>query len=270
MKFIIEKDGKQFIDVVKVLPNLEGKITVINYLDSDRIEVYLKPKIPGRGHDSKKVILKRFIELDDLFFEGLGLWQGEGGKDKGLYFGNNCEEILLHFLKFVEQKLGISRNEFKVTVNVPALTDSEEEINKKWSKKLQIPFENFTHVCVDNRINEEYAQFYINGIILSELMKSLNEKLKHIILRNREFATAYLRGIIAGEGSVHLKKSGVISHIAISSVDKGIIDFCKKCLSKLGITFGKYQNKRSAFPIYGKRVIKLLRIYNYAIFILIK
>jgi hypothetical protein len=150
---------KMKIDLAEYLPKEldRGRTIVINEVENNKIEVYVK-KRPGKaGHDSKRVVIKRFVELDDLFFEGLGLWQGEGGKDKGIYFGNTCVELLLHFLKFVEEKLGISRKKFKVTVNVPKLNTFQDEVKKEWSEKLGIPFENFTNVCTDTRINMEYA-----------------------------------------------------------------------------------------------------------------
>jgi hypothetical protein len=260
--FIVEKDGKQFVDVVKILPDLEDKITVVNYLANNQIEVYLKPKIPGRGHESKKVILKRFIELDNLFFEGLGLWQGEGGKDKGLYFGNTCLEILLYFLKFVEQKLGTSRNEFKVTVNVQELIDSEEEVNKRWSAMLRIPFQNFTRICVDKRINEEYAQVYFNSIILSRLMNELHEKLKPIILDRKEFAASYMRGIIAGEGQIAFKSWGTIAFIAITCGSEKVVDWYKSCLRVLDIESSKYQPITMKFPIYGRKNLEKVKSWK--------
>lgn len=42
----------------------------------------LPPNRPYCGSGSKEVIINRFITLDDLFFEGLGLWVGEGRKER--------------------------------------------------------------------------------------------------------------------------------------------------------------------------------------------
>ena len=137
------------------------------------------------------------MSLDDLFFEGLELWIGEEGKSKGPYFGNSCRELLLQFLKFVEQELGPERSEFKVTLNVPILTN--ESMKEKWSNILQIPLKNFTAICVDSRINKEYAQVYLNSIVLVELMKKLFGTMKSAILANEKFASAFLRGLFAAE-----------------------------------------------------------------------
>lgn len=128
--FIVEKDGKKLIDLLKIFPEkLENNKKIVCKNLGDKIEVFIK-KAPGKaGHDSKKFVLNRFVELDELFFEGLGLWEGESGKDKGLYFGNSCLELLLRFLRFVELKLGLLRKDFKVTVNSP--TTHPEDVIKK-------------------------------------------------------------------------------------------------------------------------------------------
>jgi len=245
------------LDLFGILPRkFNRKEVIVEKVGDGRVKVKLKPS--GR---SKSILIKRFIELDRLFFEGLGLWQGEGGKSKGLYFGNNCPALINHFLNFVERKLGIKRDEFKVTVNSPNLNEKEETIKERWSRLLKIPRENFTKVCYDARIRKEYAQVYINGVVLLMVVKTLHEKLRKIILQNTTYAASYIRGIIASEGSIHLKKSGVLSHVAISTKNLDDMEFYKVCLMVLGIKSTKYQEKRCAFPIYGKpNFIKMLNL----------
>ena len=251
--FIVEKDGKEFVDVVKILPESlpNEKRFSIEKIDENKVEVYVPSN--GLGHDSKKFILSRFIELDELFFEGLGLWQGEGGKNKGLYFGNSCLELILHFLKFCEQKIDIKRGEFNVTMNISQILDSEQLAKNMYSKKLKIPIENFTNICIDERINKNYIQLYINGIVLCELMKNLHKKLEDVILQNCEYSVSYLRGVFAAEGSVLLKKWGTLSHVDFSSKDIEYINLLRKLLQNIGISSGEFQKQGFKFQIYNKR-----------------
>jgi hypothetical protein len=155
----------------------------------------------GGGRESKKIAIKRFLVLDSLFFEGLGLWVGEGGKRKGMYFGNSCPELILRFIDFVEGKLGINRQEFKVTINVSTVAD-RDTAKERWSKMLRIPTKNFTSACIDSRINREYAQLYLNSIVLVEFMNRLHQTLESTILADEKFAAAFLRGLFAAEGQV--------------------------------------------------------------------
>lgn len=204
------------------------------------------------GSGSKHVVLNRMIELDDLFFEGLGLWVGEGGKDKGLYFGNTSPELLLRFLRFAEEKLGIGRKSFKITLNVPIKEDFTKE---KWSEILQIPTRNFTEICIDPRISREYAQIYFNSVVLVELMKILQRRLGTIISTTREFAVPFLRGLFAAEGQVVLRRPSSF-YITFSSADPELVSFLKRCLKTLEITSGKYMLQSRKFPIYGYRNLK--------------
>lgn len=240
--FVVEKDGKQFIDIVKILPETlpSGKRIIWKELSDNKIEIYIPASVPGRGHDSKKFAVNRYFLLDDLFFEGLGLWQGDGGKGKGLYFGNNCLELVLHFLKFVEEKIDLSRDLFKITINSNNIHENEKTLVEKLSSKLNIKSDNFTRICIDKRLNNIYIQLYINGFVLTEIMKLLNDNLKTIILENNEFSCSYLKGVFASEGSVVFRSSGIISHVDFSSKDRKIIDFVKNCLSNNGISHGTY------------------------------
>lgn len=209
----------------------------------------------GGGRESKRITLNRFVLLDDLFFEGFGLWIGEGGKSKGLYFGNTCPELLLRFLNFAQEKLGFNRLKFKVTLNAPSSVNNSM-IKEKWSETLQIPIENFTAICVDPRINREYAQLYVNSVVLIEALNALLGTLKPTILADEKFASAFLRGVFAAEGQVALKKWGTLFHVSFSSSDESLIIFLKKCFEMLDITSGKYMLQSRKFPIYGYKNLK--------------
>jgi len=209
----------------------------------------------GGGRESKAITINHSIVLDDLFFEGLGL--GEGGKKKCLYFGNTSSELLLRFLEFADNKLGLKREMFKVTINSPSFNPN---LRAKWSKILGIPVNNFSNVCFDSRINYEYAQLYLNSIILADLMKCLQGKLSAMVSTIEEYATPFLRGMFAAEGQVALRKTSSL-HLTFSSVDLELVAFLKRCLLLLGISSGKYMFN-GQFPIYGYRNLKRFRELN--------
>ena len=205
----------------------------------------------GGGRESKKVAVNRFVFLDELFFEGIGLWRGEGGRKKGIYFGNSDASLLQRFLDFVEQKIGLARREFKATINIPVIPDSGDAVKRKWSNELHISTQNFTRICVDSRINKEYAQIYFNSLILAELMKSLYSKSREIILQHPGSCIPFLRGLFAAEGSVILKKSGVLHHITFSSKAGELIQLLGQCLHLVGVEPSSYSIKGMNLQIYG-------------------
>jgi len=248
------------VDFVALLPlrtSTGREIVAENYQNKLILYVPRSGKWGG-GRESKKITINRFAATSDLFFEGLGLWIGEGGKSKGLYFGNSCPELLQRFLNLVERELGLSKSDFKVTLNVPRFAN-EIMTKKKWSNILQIPAENFTAVCVDPRINKEYAQVYLNSIVLVELMNKLFRTIKPEVSTNEKFASAFLRGLFAAEGQVALKEWGTLFYVSFSSIEEDLIAFTKKCLKLLRISSGKYMPKSKKFPIYGYRNFKRFR-----------
>ena len=251
--FIVEKDGKQFVDVVRLLPDRTSEIReIIKEIERDKVTIYSKIRARGKGKGSKKVTVCKLIELDELFFEGLGLWQAEGGKTKGLYFGNTCVDILERFLEFVESKLDISRNDFKAHLILPKIDKFAEETKKRWSDLLKIPIVNFTKISIKSKTNLEYAHLYFNSEILVSLMRLFYGELKSIILMNDKFAAAFMRGVIAGESQVATKSWGTLSHVSISSKSLDDVTFYKQCFQCLGIMSGGYQYGPMTFPIYGK------------------
>ncbi len=254
---VLSAERMEHLDVKEIGPmkTFRSKDILVS-ISKDKAKLFtLGPNRPYCGSSSKEVVVNRLINLDDLFFEGLGLWAGEGGKAKGLYIGNSCPELLLRFLDFVEEKIGIDRREFRVTLNTLSST-AKHVSREKWSKVLQIPSENFTAMCEDPRMNQEYAQIYFNSVVLVELLKTVHEKVKSLILSRTEFAAAYLRGIFAAEGSAILRKSGILHHLNISSKDKEVIEFLKECLASIGIIPSKYENESRNLPIHGWRNFK--------------
>jgi hypothetical protein len=248
------------IDLAEFAPKTtSGGKKILLYKDKDKIILYTAVKGWSNGKWPKEITVKRFMTLDALTLEGLGLWEGEGGKNKGLYFGNSSQELVNHFLKFIEARLGISREKFKVTVNSPS---TRADLREKWSKTLEIPLRNFTNVCLDERINFEYAQIYLNSVILVELMKNLGEKIRSTILSSKENTAAFLRGLFAAEGSVILKESGVLFHIDFSTKDLQAVQFYKDCLDRLGIKHGTYTIQDQKFQIYGWRNFKRFREFD--------
>lgn len=249
------------LDIAQVAPTKTSIGRKINLtVNSNKVTMHiLSSHRWGGGRESKKVTVNRFVPLDGLFFEGIGLWRGEGGRKKGIYFGNSHASLLRRFLDFIEQKIGLRREEFKVTINAPNFCNSEESIKGKWSRELTVPVQNFTRVCIDPRIRKEYAQVYFNSIILAELLKNLYENSKAIILTRPELCVGFLRGIFAAEGSVLLKKSGVLHHITFSSKDDELIQFLCECLRLVGVNPSKYMENGMNLQIYGRTNFEQIR-----------
>ncbi|MDI6642781.1 MAG: LAGLIDADG family homing endonuclease [Candidatus Hodarchaeaceae archaeon] len=62
--------------------------------------------------------------------------------------------------------------------------------------------------------------------------------------------------MFAAEGSVIIRKSGILHHLNISSKDEKLIEFLKMCLELLGMTSSEYDSKGKNLPIHGWRNFK--------------
>ena len=213
-------------------------------------------------------MINRYIELNELFFEGLGIWVGDGSKSKGLYFGNTSKDLLLHFLKFSEEVLGFSRKNFKAVIIVPNFEKDEEKIKRKWSKILKIPTENFRKVTKKRKgkgiLRKEYVQLYFDSEVLLKLMKSFYLNIRKLLSLDKRFVIGFLRGIFSTEGSVIIKpETGTLFNISISSKDIKLIKLLKELLERVDVQAGKYiYSYGMKFPIYGKRNFEKLERYE--------
>ena len=81
------------IDIASLIPKKtsQGNDVVI-IKDMNYVTISYKSNY-GRN---KQLKIKRFIELDDLFFEGFGLIEGDGDKTKFVGFTNSEFSILSH------------------------------------------------------------------------------------------------------------------------------------------------------------------------------
>ncbi|MGC8816863.1 MAG: LAGLIDADG family homing endonuclease [Candidatus Hadarchaeum sp.] len=66
----------------------------------------------------------------------------------------------------------------------------------------------------------------------------------------------------AAEGSVILKKSGIIYHINFSSKDEEFIQFLKQCLSLVGVEANSYSIKGMNLQVYGLPNFRQFYIFN--------
>ena len=93
------------VDIVEILPStLPSKHKVLwKGLNRTLIRIFVKKHAFVGGRTTKPIVMKRFILFDELFFEGMGLWFGDGhklssGKFKVFGFTNTSIELHRHFL----------------------------------------------------------------------------------------------------------------------------------------------------------------------------
>lgn len=239
-QFINEK----YLDITKILPErlTSGKKILWKEINEEKIEIFVD-KNSARGGNAKPIKIKKFIPINTLLFEGLGLWFGDGLKLQGgvnrvFGFANTSIELMKYFLKFSEKCLGIKSNEFKVALTVPPkLQDKIEEIENYVSSELKIPRENFSKTRVLERTNKPVVNVKISSRLLGLVINLLYEKLKkEVLFLSQESCAAMLRGIIASEGNVKFAyQSNRLGEITMAGKEKVKREFIRELLINLGI-----------------------------------
>jgi DNA-binding HxlR family transcriptional regulator len=268
MDFVVKKDGKQFVDVVKILPETlpSGKRILWREVDDRKIEIFVD-KSSARGGNAKPIVIKRFIEINELLFEGLGLRFGDGiklqgGLPKVFGFSNVNLNVHKHFLKFAKECFGLDSSQFRVAITIPpTLSNKLEEIENNVSKKLRIPKENFFKTRVMDKRNNPILDIKITSTLLALVLNQVFDNLQDILFSNKLFCACVLRGIIASEANIHLTpKERRLGEITIAGKEKDKRLFIRKLLESLGIIPDKDKEIR------GMECVLVTGLSNFKIF----
>ena len=186
------------------------------------------------------ILLPTVLRLDDFFFEGLGLQQGDGThslSDVHVTFTNNNIALISHQITWFN-RLGISTEALRFYPEVPPNSDFSEEV-KKWKKELaknnirNLQFRS-PKTTNENVINSLVQIVFHNKLFKISYLYLLNI-LRCQISEDKKKAIAYLRGIIAAEGCVKLDKTEILGSLKITAVSESVREFYRHCLKTIGI-----------------------------------
>jgi hypothetical protein len=269
--FIVEINGEKIIDVTKILPETlpSGKRILWKEIENDKIEIFVDRHSAGGGNP-KPIVIKKFIPVCELLFEGLGLRFGDGIKLQGgvnriFGFSNINLELHKHFLKFAKECFGLDSTMFRVAITMPpSLKNEQEKIENRISQELNIPRENFFKTRILERRNHPIVDIKITSRLLAMVVQLIFEKLKDIMTA-KNFSAAVLRGIIASEGNVKLaSNSSRLGEITIAAKDKDKRLFIRKLLENLEILPDKDKEIRGmeCVLITGLSNFKIMKKWN--------
>ena len=228
--------------MVRLLP-LElpsGKKILWKQVDAEKIEIFVD-KNSARGGNAKPIVIKRFIEVNELLFEGFGLRFGDGSRIQGGKFNvfgySNTEiEQLKNFLVFSRESLGIEPSNFNVKISLSPKDKSKiEEIKEKVSRELNIPFEKFWEPKIFDKRNLPFIDIKIQSTLLGMVVNSIFDEVKDILFSSKLFSACFLRGVIAGEANVNVRKEGRLGEISIAAEGEDRRNFLRRLLLNLGI-----------------------------------
>ena len=119
----------------------------------------------------------------ELFIAGIALYWAEGFKnkhEKRLGFCNSDPKMILFYLKWLKEALGVEVKNITARVSLNAsYKDKESEIKNYWSKLTNIPSEQFTTSFYQNtEWNKQYSDQKYYGVLRIHVRESLDNLLK--------------------------------------------------------------------------------------------
>ena len=237
--------------VKKLLP--EG--WKIRNLDSNKLLV--------KGYKCKKVlIVNREIELTETFFKAMGIYLAEGYKDKNRVFVGNSEiRIIQSFKQFLEE-IGIPKRLITYRCILPKNVEIKEvsrilENFEIKNEKVQINFH--------KTAKKPLIIIGVNSKVLKRILDETFEIAKKEIGKYRENFINFLKGFLAGEASIKLRKNKPEA-IRIYQKDKKLLEWINQLFVKFFNVkpFPIYQRKNgvNVLVIRGKKTLTNLKKLN--------
>ncbi len=213
-----------------------------------RIQVCLHPLnenkiLIGNERASIPVGLPRYIKLSQELFQSLGFFQGEGtkGNPKRIEVVNTDSNLLNNFLGCLKISLNIEPNQWKARVTYTQNNRNpklELQLKKYWSKKLNIPANNFVKTKWFNGSPDALkggVQLYFSSYPLREVWFNLLKLSKDLVHKDNSYAKWFLQGVLAADGCPIFSKGKLHSvMVRIENQEEG--ELYQSAFKKLGIS----------------------------------
>jgi hypothetical protein len=208
------------------------------------------------GSHNKPIRIPESLKITPRFVEGYALYVAEGdtgysGKSKArkLRLTNSAPSVINFFADWAKENFpGVQH------YTVAMLPDSgsyEDTTTQLQMDKGQL---RMTKGHYNKKIK---YRFYMDKAIIIDLILDIDKPVKEAVLWDDGLASAYLRGLMAGEGTVYNNRS---KYVRLEMKNHTEIEYAKKLLAKLGINFTSHKrsNREGMESIYigGKENIR--------------
>lgn len=143
----IELTEDQQLALVERMPSYKyGKFAAKFYSENCK---YIRETARENG---RKLLIADNLSQREWLLVGISLYWGEGGKTErnSLNFGNNDANMIRTYIRFLENGLGVKKSELKFSINCYTDLESQENIEKYWSKATGLSPSQMTKSVVNN------------------------------------------------------------------------------------------------------------------------
>lgn len=238
-KIIVKINGQKYLNSPFLFPKYRNKEPLKFILKDNKIIVFYKGKY---NHNLEPYSLLRYLKLDKTFLVGLGIYLGEGARNRKPKVTNSEPLIINQAIKFF-RLVGVRKTRLKSWIQLhERSTKSFDEVKKFWLKTTTLNKNNITKIRIKkssgNAKIKEYGTLHLEStFILSQLLMENLLKLIPKLIRelSQEQIIYFLQGTFAGEGSVSIAKSGSVNMLQYTSTNKKERSMIKYLLEKLGL-----------------------------------
>jgi len=250
-------------------PPQKGK-NLIKFVDTgQKVILFYDEK---RSTRPTPLALPKFLKIDESFLVGLGIYLGEGSRNRHPKVTNSEPLIINQAIKFFDL-FGIERNRLKAWIQLhERSTASLNEVRGYWLSNTYLKPKNILYVrnkkSSGNASVKKFGVLHleVNSILLQLLIEGLINQVGSIVKNlSKKKIVPFLKGFFAAEGSVGIAKTGSVNEINFTSTRANEREMIKKLLNKIGIVTHNY-NRRFEVRVFGFNNIKKLvhmKIFQY-------
>ena len=170
-----------------------------------------------KGKGPKPFIFPKYIQIDEKFIEGIGLFLGDSDlnrKEKNhITYCSKDKDIANHALNFLKKYFFIDLKDITFTVQY---RQENKGLKEEWSDYLDIPKEKILTRFSDRHGNE-CIHIQVNGAVFRKMFEIIIENLlKMDFMGNPLLRRSILRGLFAAEGNIGIdykEKKDYVSQI---------------------------------------------------------
>lgn len=233
--------------------------------------------------EPKPIKIKRYIPINKDTLIAFGLFQSEGSKKNSLsfQFTNSNKDLVKFIMNYFEKTWGIDHRLWSCQVTCwknYKTEDWKESVKNYWKNELNIK-ENKIKVIkgTSYRLSDNAKEFGVFSLRLDRkifwaLTMNFLEIIKKLSENDETYAGYYIKGLLAGDGSISIDSNGSIAYVSIAfNPNSNEHEHYMKILKKLDIN-GNILNKNSrSLRINGWRnYYKLLTITENEPFFMLK
>jgi len=258
---LIKLKGKKVLNSISLFPYYKGKHPIKFIPKNNKLIVFYNEK---RSTRPQPLIMPKFIDLNHNFLVGLGIYLGEGSRNRKPKVTNSEPRIINRAINFFEL-FGIKKIRLKAWIQLHERSPKNfNEVKEFWLRNTLLEKENITKLVIKkssgNAKVKDYGVVHLeaNFILLQFLITKLIDLIPPIMEdASRIQIISFLQGAFAGEGSVGLAKSGSLNEIRYTSVREDERKLIKSLLGELGVVVHEYK-KGFDLKVHGYKNLKKL------------